>query len=444
MPLQEPSLLALRRAWNYARAWSRGRAPGQLIIQYTDKCNAACPQCDMRVSSTFTRSRLALDTAKRTIDHAAAQGVVALSITGGEPLLYLNDVAVLLKHAKQAGIKYTRTGTNGFMLMHSERGNFERRVSHLCETLIDAGIYTFWISLDSADLALHETLRGLPGVVTGIRRALPIFRRYGLYPSVNLGINRYIGGLESPGGAEPEQFYAHFRNGLRRFYDNVIDLGFTIVNCCYPMSVADAEVGTASLAAVYQASADNEMVKFTPVERTLLYRALYDTIPEYRAKIRIFSPRASLLALQRDLEGNSSFESSGCRGGVDYFFVDARDGNAYPCGYRGQENLGKFWEVDLQTRSSPASCKSCDWECWRDPSELIGPLLGLRTDPLQWIRRSFRDPEYFKVWQQDLRYMHACDLFDARTAPNFDRMARFGTDTGRALPVSLSSVPGVS
>jgi hypothetical protein len=66
----------------------RLRAPGQLIIQYTDKCNAACPQCNMRVSAPFERSKLSIDGVKRIIDHAAAQGVAALSITGGEPLLY--------------------------------------------------------------------------------------------------------------------------------------------------------------------------------------------------------------------------------------------------------------------------------------------------------------------------------------------------------------------
>lgn len=34
----------------------RGRIPGQLVIQYTDLCNVACPQCSMRKTENYQRS----------------------------------------------------------------------------------------------------------------------------------------------------------------------------------------------------------------------------------------------------------------------------------------------------------------------------------------------------------------------------------------------------
>ena len=90
----------------------KGRIPYQLVIQYTDRCNAQCPQCGMRASENYRRSTLSMDKVKRIIDYAATQGVKAISFTGGEPFLYFDEIVSLLKYAKEAGIKYTRTGTN--------------------------------------------------------------------------------------------------------------------------------------------------------------------------------------------------------------------------------------------------------------------------------------------------------------------------------------------
>jgi MoaA/NifB/PqqE/SkfB family radical SAM enzyme len=96
----------------------------------------------------------------------------------------------MLAFARDAGIEYTRTGTNGFMFMNSDSGDFEKRIAKIAEALAATKIRNFWISIDSADPALHEAMRGLPGVIKGIEKALPIFNQYGIYPSANLGISR--------------------------------------------------------------------------------------------------------------------------------------------------------------------------------------------------------------------------------------------------------------
>jgi len=406
----------------------RGRAPGQLIIQFTDRCNAACPQCDMRMSNDFERSTINVDTARRAIDHAAANGVAALSITGGEPLLYLKEVTALLKHASDAGIVLTRTGTNGFLFANSDSAGFRGRVQRIAESLVAARVYTFWISLDSADPGVHEQMRGIPGVVDGIRRALPIFHEAGLYPSVNLGINRNAAGPECPRFDNAEETYAFFRDAFRRYYNTVIDLGFTTANACYPMSVT--ENPASGLTAVYQATARSSLVAFTPAERAAVYRALFDTIPEYRGRLRIFSPRASLLSLIRQHTVGEQL-AAGCRGGVDYFFVDAKRGHAFPCGYRGTDDLGPYWELKLDGPAAAADCRKCDWECWRDPSELsdLG-ILALRR-PWAFAARFVTDPSYVRTWFEDLCYMGACSYFSARVKPDYKRLARFGR-AGRA------------
>ena len=137
------------------------RLPGQLIIQYTDKCNARCPQCGMRVTETFSRSTLLPDTVKRMIDHAAENGVKSISFTGGEPFLFFDDIIRgLVRHAGEAESILQRAGTNGFIFMNSNKPDYSSRIRRIAERIAAAGLYTFWISIDSADPFFARTDAG--------------------------------------------------------------------------------------------------------------------------------------------------------------------------------------------------------------------------------------------------------------------------------------------
>ena len=171
-----------------------GRLPGQLIIQLTDRCNATCPQCGMNIRERYPRHTLVRDDVRRMIDAAARQGIDAVSFTGGEPLLVLNDLVDLIRHAGAAGITFIRTGTNGFSFQSPDKPDFSDRVHRLAETLAATPLRNFWISIDSADPETHEQMRGFAGVIRGIERAIPIFHAHGLHPSANLGINRNLNG----------------------------------------------------------------------------------------------------------------------------------------------------------------------------------------------------------------------------------------------------------
>jgi len=405
----------------------KGRGPTQLVLQYTDACNARCPQCSMRVTEPFTRSKLNHESAKRIIHAAAQKGFAALSITGGEPLLYLEEIVDLLKYARTLGIRYTRTGTNGYLFANHDRSDFHDRVTKIAEQLAESGLYTFWISIDSADPIVHEEMRGLPGVIRGIEKALPIFHAHGIYPSANLGINKNAGGSSWPLSTDASAFYEFYRSAFGRFYTLVINMGFTIVNACYPMSIEESPAN--GLNAIYGATNASGITKYAPADKALMFKALFHTIPEFRSRIRIFSPRSSLYSLIRQqFENEQAYHS--CRGGIDYFFIDARDGNTFPCGYRGSENLGKFWDLDLSETGRDASCRRCDWECFRDPSQMIGPLISLFTSPRHFYRTMIRDETFRKLWLDDIRYFTACDLFDGTKQPDLRKLAPFGTDHG--------------
>ena len=411
----------------------KGISPGQLIIQFTNKCNATCPQCGMNKGNKFSRSTLDVDECKRIIDAAAAKGVKALSFTGGEPLLFLEEVAELLNYAGKAGIEYTRTGTNGFFFANPGSSNFENRVKKVAETLAGTPLRNFWVSVDSHAPEYHERMRGFPGLIEGMEKAVPIFHEHGIYPSANLGINRNTGGdstaslfippeIKDGQTSETVLFYTGFKRAFENFYQFVNSLGFTMVNTCYPMSID--EEGNTDLSAVYAATSTENITGFTPLEKSLLFKALAETIGKYRPIIRIFSPVASLMALHGDYS-NGHKESRPCLGGIDYFFVDAEDGNTYPCGFRGNENMGKFYDLDMKSIDRKAACRLCDWECFRDPSELFWPFMQMARRPLTLTAEWMENTTSLKNWFKDLAYYRACGYFNGREAPNYIKMAKF-------------------
>ncbi len=414
---------AKRSLLHHALPFFRGRVPGQLIIQLTDYCNASCPQCGMRRNAPFRRTLLSLDDVRRIIDHAAVSGITSLSFTGGEPFLFPDELITLIRYAGETGIRYVRTGTNGFLFKNPDRPDFTADITRLAEALAATDLYTFWISIDSPIPELHEGMRGLPGVMKGIERALPIFHEHGIYPSANLGITKNILLTGTTAGAIPEPAsVGHFRSGFRAFFTRIIDLGFTMANACYPMSIVESS--GASLNPVYGATAEDDLVRFSAAERSALFRALREVVPEFRSRIRIFSPLSSLHALELEHDGTRD-SSRACRGGADFFFIDAQGGNTYPCGYRGDENLGKFWDMDLTRPTLSASCRECDWECFRDPSELLGPFHEFFSGPVGLLRRLLRDRPHASLWFSDLRYFLACHFFNGRRPPDYRKLSRF-------------------
>jgi len=114
---------------------ARGRVPGQLVIQITDRCNARCPQCGMRVSNAMARHRLSLDQVNAMLEAAAAQGVKVVSFTGGEPFLVFDDLVAMIRHAGSLGMNFIRTGTNGFWLARPKAPGFYDRVSRIADQL---------------------------------------------------------------------------------------------------------------------------------------------------------------------------------------------------------------------------------------------------------------------------------------------------------------------
>jgi MoaA/NifB/PqqE/SkfB family radical SAM enzyme len=366
----------------------------------------------MRKSAAIERFTLHESRVKELLDQCAKNGIGAVSLTGGEPFIKPLALMDLLDYAARRGIRFLRSGTNGYMFAPGGKAAGHDELERFVKALTATGIRNFWISIDSADPRTHEAMRGLPGVMAGIQRALPLFHARGLYPAANLGINRNVAGAPIPplrGPGDEDRFFADFAAGFNAFFSRVIALGFTMANVCYPMSSGQA--GLAEERPVYGAISADPAVDFSPAELRLVFRALLEVIPRFRRRIRIFSPLSVLYALSRE-EGNLLFP---CLGGQAYFFVNGKDGRLYPCGYRGNEDLGSDLAAALRRgRKDKPWCVKCHWECFRDPSQLFGMARYLIRHPVRAFFKKELDPHLLRLWFADIAYYVEHDFFDGR------------------------------
>jgi len=115
--------------------------------------------------------------------------------------------------------------------------------------------------------------------------------------------------------------------------------------------------------------------------------------------------------------------SYGCRGGIDFFYINAGDGKTYPCGFRGSENLGDFWNLNMHTIAKKPFCQKCDWECFRDPTNLLSPVMS----PLSLLDALGKDRKFLQLALNDIRYYAACDYFNGTVAPDYKKLAAYST-----------------
>jgi MoaA/NifB/PqqE/SkfB family radical SAM enzyme len=129
-----------------------GPAVAFLVTNYD--CNYRCKMCDLPERGNMLRNgglkELTTTEMKDSIAELAKLGVSGIGFTGGEPLLR-KDIFELIKYTKELGL-IANFNTNGFYL---DKEN--------ARALIESGIDSINISLDSADKHMHDSIRGCSG-----------------------------------------------------------------------------------------------------------------------------------------------------------------------------------------------------------------------------------------------------------------------------------------
>jgi MoaA/NifB/PqqE/SkfB family radical SAM enzyme len=136
--------------------------PNLLSFAVNDVCNAVCEHCSF-YSGVDDKSRrvLTLPQAQKVVRDAQKLGVSVITFVGGEPLLRKDFPEIL--RAVDKDLTTTVLFTNGALL--AEQAAALRR----------AGLDSVYVSLDSADPAVHDRFRGTDGLfrqaVAGLRAA---------------------------------------------------------------------------------------------------------------------------------------------------------------------------------------------------------------------------------------------------------------------------------
>jgi MoaA/NifB/PqqE/SkfB family radical SAM enzyme len=185
--LSTPALYSKPAANIMARTLYRGihnkNMPNLMSFAVTDICNAHCGHCSFYEGMADPRQRVMnLDECRQVIRAAQELGVSIINFVGGEPLKRPEILEIVRAVDKDQSA--TSMFTNGWALPELARG------------LRQAGLDGIYVSLDSADAAKHDAIRGLPGLfvraLRGIEAALKTGMSVGI--SICLAPERFAAG----------------------------------------------------------------------------------------------------------------------------------------------------------------------------------------------------------------------------------------------------------
>jgi len=311
------SIQLLREIFNHG-------GPGYLQFAITNVCNADCGFCGFARSKLDpkTRRSVTLPEARDVIDIALKNHIGYLLFVGGEPMVH-TDLRAMVRHAAERGIHPMICSNGSLWNEENMRG------------LVDDGLSSVIMSIDTHDIARHEANRGLPDVCRKIKRANEFFRSAGVQTTASITASRLI-----------EDYLK-----LPAFLES---LGFTNCTFSYPLT---------SLASSYLSFSDSGLVNYSTKELIEVFERIKQL--KARSGYPVMNPTESLTDMQRHLRGEK--ERFSCLGGHKYFYLDWHL-NLYRC---------HFWETPMcnvydwdDSKLIRDNCTRCMIDCYRDPSVL--------------------------------------------------------------------------
>src|SRR5262245_51427831 len=256
---------------------ARRLVPAVCDVSVTNVCNATCDFCSYAYDKQIIKDKRWIDRTNfaRALPILYRRGIRYVSFQGGEPLLH-PQIAGLVADEHANGMRPVLF-TNGWLLPQKIEG------------LINAGLGTLLVSIDSHSLAEHERNRGLQGVGERVREGLAVARRNGIPTLASVTVNRLVQ-------------YDRLPELLRW-------LGFDGVTFSYPRR---EPLGSSSM--VF--NPDSSLVSFQMKE---LLQAL-EAIKALKKHFRVLNPKHSIEDIQRHVRGEK--ERFGCVGGHKYFYLD--------------------------------------------------------------------------------------------------------------------------
>jgi MoaA/NifB/PqqE/SkfB family radical SAM enzyme len=134
----------------------------RIVLYYTDKCTAQCSHCVTR-SGPKNLLKLPLQDALECLNAAYGLGIHAYGITGGEPLIYLDEIKELVRHGSSLGMNCA-ISTNAFW------GKTYEKALEMCSFLHDNKVVALNLSAD----IFHNQFVAIDRVLNVIKAASAI------------------------------------------------------------------------------------------------------------------------------------------------------------------------------------------------------------------------------------------------------------------------------
>jgi radical SAM protein with 4Fe4S-binding SPASM domain len=150
-----------------------------LVISWnvTSRCNLKCSHCYMSAGENQFENDLSTDAAKMLIHQIVEVSRPLLILSGGEPLLR-EDIFEIIRYGADRGLKMGM-GSNGMLIDYD-----------VAKKLMDAGMGTVAISLDSSIPERHDEFRGVKGCWQKAVNAIEALKENGLQVQVNATVTR--------------------------------------------------------------------------------------------------------------------------------------------------------------------------------------------------------------------------------------------------------------
>ncbi len=319
-----PVVRPAKGALQLAREVLQHGGPGYLQFAITNLCNADCGFCGFARSKFDPKARrsVTLAEARDVIDISVRNHIGYLLFVGGEPMVH-RDLRAMVRYAAERGIHPMVCTNGGLWTDENMRG------------LVNDGLSSVIMSIDTHDAARHEANRGLPEVCRKIRRANEYFQSVGVQTTASITASRLIEDYQR----------------LPAFLES---LGFKSCTFSYPLT---------ALASSYLSFSDGGLVNFSKDELV----EVFEQIKRLKAAsiFPVVNPRESLDEMQRHLRGEK--ERFGCLGGHKYFYLDWNL-DLYRCHF-WEKPMCKIHDFDA-SKLIRDGCQRCMIDCYRDPSVL--------------------------------------------------------------------------
>ena len=153
----------------------------QLYFYLTEGCNLACRHCWLapKLDRSGTQyASLPVELFETAIREARPLGLAGVKLTGGEPLLHPH-ISELLTIVRREDLRLTLE-TNGVLMTPG-----------LAAEIAQSPHAFVSVSLDGADAATHEWVRGVPGSFEAATRAVRTLASAGLRPQIIFSLMRH-------------------------------------------------------------------------------------------------------------------------------------------------------------------------------------------------------------------------------------------------------------